>query len=920
MPVSTDKGIKKWHKQKLKSRIFLETNMWNYYIGTGISEVTDPTIGLQMQGFADDTQRTGGVELPLFSRAFMVDDPRNKKRIVIVCADIWAATNAVTQEVIKRLQQEFGNVYTRENVMIIGTHTHSAPGGYTGYRFYEITGKGFDEHTFEFIVSGIVDSIKKAHGNLGQGNIYLNKGIVENCGRNRSLDAYRANPEGERSRYPADTDNEMLLLKFTKQISSGQHLPVGVLNWYAIHPTDRGQQNRRVCGDNKAFASFLFEKAMISSSGPEPFVAAFANANAGDVSGNVGYSPKHNDIDDLQHMAQHGSLQYRTAKKLFDSASDGLSGSSDAQGNYKGGIDYRYKYVDMSNIPIEDPAGKRTWPAALGLSFAAGSTEDGVPRPPTGLREGITRLRAILPTEDAMLSLGAWAGTIFENIPNALKFSNEEQAGHFPKPILFAVGASEGLAPKILPLQIFRIGQLAIIGVPAELTTMAGRRLRQTVLNELADAGVQYVAIAGYANDYSQYITTIEEYGAQHYEGASTLFGPYTLHAYQQEFRKLARALKEGTGVAPGAPPAAKYSQNARRWTIRNLSKSGVNLQFYHQGDNLEWSTLPNGNKSISACSEVAFPEREFTGPLLPAVGRVKIKFNGAVEKIVEVNQLVTISDRDGIEITEYTKLRQYTPIGPAHLYSSLHWLKGSVDVGVYRSSESIFYLRSGAGPGFSLKFGDPRVYVPIVGDWNGKRFDSIGVFRPKESGAYPPSHSVFFLKDNYSPEGADNIFPYGTDGDIPIVGDWTGKGHDSIGVYRPSQSVFYLRNSNSTGVVDITFRYGDPGQGHVPIAGDWTGKGYDSIGLYHPSQSVFYLKNSNSTGVADITFKYGIPGDIPVVGDWTGKGYDSIGVYRPSEAVFYLRNNNSAGAHDITFKYGNPGTGDVPIVGKWMV
>jgi hypothetical protein len=33
-------------------------------------------------------------------------------------------------------------------------------------------------------------------------------------------------------------------------------------------------------------------------------------------------------------------------------------------------------------------------------------------------------------------------------------------------------------APGIMPLQMFRIGQLYIIGVPAEFTTMAGRRLR----------------------------------------------------------------------------------------------------------------------------------------------------------------------------------------------------------------------------------------------------------------------------------------------------------------------------------------------------------------------------------------------------------------------------------------------------------
>jgi neutral ceramidase len=38
-----------------------------------------------------------------------------------------------------------------------------------------------------------------------------------------------------------------------------------------------------------------------------------------------------------------------------------------------------------------------------------------------------------------------------------------------------------------------------------------------------------YVVIAGPANTYAHYITTIEEYGVQRYEGASTLFGPCKL-------------------------------------------------------------------------------------------------------------------------------------------------------------------------------------------------------------------------------------------------------------------------------------------------------------------------------------------------------------------------------------------------------
>lgn len=623
-----------------------------YCVGTGIHEVTDPAIGLRMQGFADSKQKTGGVESPLFSRAFIVEDQTARRRVVIVSADIWATTNVVKQEVVKRLQQLFGTLYISDNVLISGTHTHSAPGGYADYYIYNLindrlidngTGGGFDKFTFECIVSGIVTSIQKAHINLAPGKIYVNKGDIEDCGRNRSLVAYLNNPQSERDRYPnRDTDMEMLLLKFSRLDSSGGEHSVGILTWYAIHPTDRGQQNSLVCGDNKGYASSLFENSMnMDPSVPDTFVAAFANASAGDVSGNVEFGHIPNGSDDIAHMQKHGRQQYEKAKQLFDSASEELSGS----------LDYRLTNVDMSSVVIENSQGARTWPAAMGLSFAAGSTEDSDPG--TGLREGI-REGDVVVTERLLQIVATLAGGAAYQLPTALAYGDDIIKGHLPKPILFALGAREGLGPKILPIQIIKIGQMVLTGVPGEFTTMAGRRLRETVLTELSSIGIQHFAIAGYANDYSQYITTKEEYDMQHYEGASNLFGPYTLQAYQQEFRKLAIALKAGNQVGSGPLPPGNPSPIARRWTFRNLSPNDFQIKFYNTDDSFRWETLPKGTKTIPAYKEVAFQEREFSGLLLPTVEVATVVFNGTQEKTVAVNNLVTITKQGIIEVTEY--------------------------------------------------------------------------------------------------------------------------------------------------------------------------------------------------------------------------------------------------------------------------
>jgi len=137
------------------------------------------------------------------------------------------------------------------------------------------------------------------------------------------------------------------------------------------------------------------------------------------------------------------------------------------------------------------------------------------------------------------------------------KPSAEQVACQDPKPILLDVSIYIPLpwVDQILPLQIFRIGQLYLIGVPAEFTTMSGRRLRDTVYQTLIDNGAPsniVVVIAGMVNSYSHYVATYEEYQLQRYEGASTLFGPHTLAAYQQEFSYLAAALQNGQSVPEG--------------------------------------------------------------------------------------------------------------------------------------------------------------------------------------------------------------------------------------------------------------------------------------------------------------------------------------------------------------------------------
>ena len=96
------------------------------------------------------------------------------------------------------------------------------------------------------------------------------------------------------------------------------------------------------------------------------------------------------------------------------------------------------------------------------------------------------------------------------------------------------------MVPTVLPIQIIRLGNIAIVCCPGEFTTIAGHRVVQTVVDTLANANIEQVLICTYCNDYMGYVTTYEEYQQQAYEGGHTIYGQWTLAAFQMCFAKLA--------------------------------------------------------------------------------------------------------------------------------------------------------------------------------------------------------------------------------------------------------------------------------------------------------------------------------------------------------------------------------------------
>ena len=123
--------------------------------------------------------------------------------------------------------------------------------------------------------------------------------------------------------------------------------------------------------------------------------------------------------------------------------------------------------------------------------------------------------------------------------------------------------------PAIVPLQIFILGDIAIVGYPGEITTVAGIRLKKSILHRLHHRGIIDVIITSNANEYIGYTTTFEEYQEPTYERGMNFFGQFTLAAMQTTFNNLAADLLKPeqirTKVTELEPPAFSTAElNAR--------------------------------------------------------------------------------------------------------------------------------------------------------------------------------------------------------------------------------------------------------------------------------------------------------------------------------------------------------------------
>lgn len=507
-------------------------------------------VEVDFNGYASLDQLGTGLRQRIYSRAFIFADPNKPEdTFIYLVLDTLAGDTAVRHGVLEGLAALGGDYarYGEHNVALTGTHSHSGPGAWMNYLLPQIPTKGFDKQSYQAIVDGTILSIQRAHENLAPGRLSFGSTELQDANVNRSPFSYDHNPDDEKARYSANVDKTLTLLRFDRE---SDNKTSAILTWFPVHGTSMYNNNTLVTGDNKGVAAYLFERSVTSDSRfADDVVIGFSQSNVGDTSPNLlgawcedgsnqmctysdstcggtneachGRGPFFRVKDNgAKSCFEIGKRQYSAAKSLYEQLSTNgttITGSSNVRSFHV--------YHDLNGYSFPSPfngSTLKTCPAALGYSFAAGTTD--------GPGAFDFTQNATGPSTNNPLWKVA-RGVIHEP-------SEEQRECQGAKDVLLDVGTLTlpyAWAPDIVDIQVLRVGQLFVIVSTSEATTMSGRRWKEAIakgVREKLSISDPQVVLGAPSNSYAHYVATEEEYAVQRYEGASTLYGPNTLAAY----------------------------------------------------------------------------------------------------------------------------------------------------------------------------------------------------------------------------------------------------------------------------------------------------------------------------------------------------------------------------------------------------
>lgn len=485
--------------------------------GVAMRDITPP-IGLPKFGYSSLGHDADGFRTRLHARAFCLK-PANGLPVAIVQADL-GASSLLLQHRVAELIAPHTDVPI-QNLAILATHTHSGPAQYLESDFYNSFGgnrPGFDPELYGFLATRMAEAVTDACTHRRPARIGVGQTSIWGLTRNRSLPAWLENHTVEDKTAGEDralkaVNPVMTMIRIDLRTDDGRWLPAGALTSFSIHGTGMPALSGAWHADVWAAFEQEIEWAIRARYNPPwPVVHAGFQSTHGDNNPHWRQDWRGNDETNRISREMAG-----IASQLFNALNGKLSDNL----TIKGGM----REIDLLAAPAADrfPLCER---AIMGAAVVGAANGD-----------------EIFPISYLPYFREDWPRTWFNSGCHAEK----QWLLSLAQPLVMPARRF----PHLADIQVLRIGDIALVALPWEITAEAGNRINERVTAAFRDAGTPTrVVVASHANGYFGYATTPEEYSRQFYEGGHTLYGPGTVEFLARQSAQLAAELAGEKTVA----------------------------------------------------------------------------------------------------------------------------------------------------------------------------------------------------------------------------------------------------------------------------------------------------------------------------------------------------------------------------------
>ena len=132
-----------------------------YLVGWDKQEIHIQPKGLAMFGYGTWKHRAYDKRTALFARSICIQTLDNDL-LIFCCLDMGCVTYAMRSLAVQHLQHKLGERFQPQRLVLMATHTHSAPGGCAHEALYNMPTPGFVPEHLNAVVDAIVGSVLKA--------------------------------------------------------------------------------------------------------------------------------------------------------------------------------------------------------------------------------------------------------------------------------------------------------------------------------------------------------------------------------------------------------------------------------------------------------------------------------------------------------------------------------------------------------------------------------------------------------------------------------------------------------------------------------------------------------------------------------------------------------------------------------------